>query len=78
MKSLTITTTWGPKYWPNPVQPCIESTVKNWPEHARILFYPDDMQQQLPLDRVEYYDLCKEQPKLQEFIDRHKDNATFP
>ena len=77
MKSLTIATTWGPKYWPNPVQPCIESTVKNWPDHADILLYPDDMTQQLPLDRVKYYDLCKEQPKLKEFIERHKDNPTL-
>ena len=71
MKSLTIATTWGPKYWPNPVQPCIERTVKNCPDHADILLYPDDMTQQLPLDRVKYYDLCKEQPKLKEFIERH-------
>ena len=77
MRSLTIATTWGPKYWPNPVRPCIESTVKNWPDHADILFYPDDMSQQLPLDRVQYLDLCKEQPKLKEFIDRHKDNPTL-
>ena len=77
MKSLTIATTWGPKYWPNPVKPCIESTVQNWPDHAKILFYPDDMTQQLPLDRVEYLDLCKEQPKLLEFINKHKDNPTL-
>ena len=77
MKSLTIATTWGPKYWPNPVQKCIESTVENWPKHANILYYPDDMSQQLPLDRVTYFDLCNEQPKLKAFIDKHKDNPTL-
>ena len=74
MKSLTIATTWGTKYWPNPVKPCIESTIKNWPDHAKILLYPDDMSQKLDLPRTEYIDLCKAQPKLQEFIDRHKNN----
>ena len=77
MKSLTIVTTWGPKYWPNPVQAGIQSTVKNWPGHAKILLYPDDMSQQLTLPRTEYYDLCKEQPKLKEFIDKHKNNPKF-
>jgi hypothetical protein len=77
MKSLTIVTTWGPKYWPNPVQAGIQSTVKNWPGHAKILLYPDDMSQQLALPRTEYYNLCKEQPKLKEFIDRHKNNPKF-
>ena len=74
MESLTIATTWGTKYWPNPVKPCIESTIKNWPDHAKILLYPDDMSQKLDLPRTEYIDLCKAQPKLQEFIDRHKNN----
>ena len=46
MKSLTIVSTWGPKYWPNPVQAGIQSTIKNWPGHAKILYYPDDMSQQ--------------------------------
>ena len=77
MKSLTIVTTWGPKYWPKPVQAGIQSTVKNWPGHAKILLYPDDMSQQLDLPRTEYYDLCKEQPKLKEFIARHKDNPKY-
>ena len=77
MKSLTIVTTWGSKYWPNPVQAGIQSTVKNWPGHAKILLYPDDMSQQLALPRTEYYNLCKEQPKLKEFIDRHKNNPKF-
>jgi hypothetical protein len=77
MKSLTIVTTWGSKYWPNPVQAGIQSTVKNWPSHAKILLYPDDMSQQLALPRTEYYNLCKEQPKLKEFIDRHKNNPKF-
>jgi len=74
MKSLTIVTTWGTKYWPNPVQPGLKSTIKNWPEHAKILAYPDDMSQQLDLPRTQYFDLCKEQPVLQEFIERNKDN----
>jgi len=74
MKSLTIVTTWGPKYWPKPVQAGIQSTVKNWPGHAKILLYPDDMSQQLELPRTEYYDLCKEQLVLKEFIERNKDN----
>ncbi len=74
MKSLTIVTTWGTKYWPNPVQPGLNSTIKNWPEHAKILAYPDDMSQQLDLPRTQYFDLCKEQPVLQEFIERNKDN----
>ena len=77
MKSLTIVTTWGTKYWPKPVQPCIESTIKNWPNHAKILLYPDDMSQQVLSERCEHYDLCKEQPMLQDFIDRHKDNPKF-
>ena len=77
MKSLTIATTWGTKYWPNPVYPCIESTIKNWPDHAKILLYPDDMSQQVSSDRCYHFDLCKEQPKLQEFINRHKDNPKF-
>ena len=74
MKSLTIVTTWGTKYWPKPVQPGIQSTVKNWPSHAKILLYPDDMSQQMKLPRTTYYDLCKEQPVLKEFIDRNKNN----
>ena len=74
MKSLTIVTTWGTKYWPNPVQPCIESTIKHWPDHAKILLYPDDSSQQINSDRCYHFNLCKEQPKLQEFIDRHKNN----
>ena len=75
MKSLTIVTTWGTKYWPTPVQAGLESTVKNWPGHAKILLYPDDMLQQLKLPRTEYYDLCKEQPVLKEFIERNKNNS---
>jgi len=31
----------------------------------------------MPLRNTKYYDLCKEQPKLQEFIDRHKGNPKF-
>ena len=75
MKSLTIVTTWGTKYWPNPVQAGLESTVQNWPGHAKILLYPDDMSQQLKLPRTEYYDLFKEQPVLKEFIQRNKNNS---
>jgi len=74
MKSLTIVTTWGTKYWPKPVQAGIQSTVKNWPDHAKILLYPDDMSQQMQLPRTTYYDLCTEQPALKEFIDRNKNN----
>ena len=74
MKSLTIVTTWGTKYWPNPVQPGLKSTIENWPEHAQVLAYPDDMSQQLDLPRTQYFDLCKEQPVLKEFIERNKDN----
>ena len=74
MKSLTIVTTWGTKYWPNPVQPGLQSTIQNWPGHAKILAYPDDMSQQLDLPRTQYFDLCKEQPVLNEFIERNKDN----
>ncbi len=74
MKSLTIVTTWGTKYWPKPVQAGIQSTVKNWPDHAKILLYPDDMSQQMQLPRTEYYDLSIEQPALKEFIDRNKNN----
>ena len=74
MKSLTIVTTWGTKYWPNPVQPGLKSTIENWPEHAKVLAYPDDMSQQLDLPRTQYFDLCQEQPVLKEFIERNKDN----
>ena len=56
MKSLTIVTTWGTKYWPSPVQAGLESTVKNWPDHAKILLYPDDISQQLDLPRTDYND----------------------
>ena len=73
MKSLTIVTTWGTKYWPLPVQEGLKSTAKNWPLHAKILLYPDDMSQQLDLPRTQYYDLCKEQPVLKEFIERNED-----
>ena len=75
MKSLTIVTTWGTKYWPLPVQEGLKSTAKNWPLHAKILLYPDDMSQQLDLPRTQYYDLCKEQPVLKEFIERNKNNS---
>ncbi len=74
MKSLTIVTTWGTKYWPSPVQAGLQSTIKNWPDHAKILLYPDDMAQQLTLPRTEYYDLCKEHPVLKDFIERNKNN----
>jgi hypothetical protein len=33
------------------------------------------MSQQLKLPRTEYYDLCKEQPVLKEFIERNKNNS---
>ena len=74
MKSLSIVTTYSPRYWPLPIQKSIESTIENWPEHANILAYPDDMSQQLDLPRTQYFDLCKEQPVLKEFIERNKDN----
>ena len=56
------------------MQPGLQSTIQNWPEHAKILAYPDDMSQQLDLPRTQYFDLCKEQPVLKEFIERNKDN----
>ncbi len=74
MKSLTICTTYGTKYWPLPIQKALQTIEKNWPGHAEVLVYPDDMSQQMPLRNFKYLDLCKEQPTLQEFIDRHKDN----
>ena len=74
MKSLTIVTTWGTKYWPLPVQEGLKSIAKNWPSHAKILLYPDNMSQQSNLPRTQYYDLCKEQPVLKEFIERNKNN----
>ena len=77
MKKLTIVTTYGTKYWPLPVQKGLQTIEKHWPEHAEVLVYPDDMSQQMPLRNTNYYDLCKEQPKLQEFIDRHKNNPKF-
>jgi|TARA_R110001583_G_scaffold34721_1_gene116241 hypothetical protein len=77
MKKLTIVTTYGTKYWPLPVQKGLKTIEQFWPEHAEVLVYPDDMSQQMPLRNTKYYDLCKEQPKLQEFIDRHKDNPKF-
>jgi hypothetical protein len=77
MKKLTIVTTYGTKYWPLPVQKGLKTIEQFWPDHAEVLVYPDDMSQQMPLRNTKYYDLCKEQPKLQEFIDRHKDNPKF-
>ena len=56
------------------MQEGLKSTAKNWPLHAKILLYPDDMSQQLDLPRTQYYDLCKEQPVLKEFIERNKNN----
>ena len=35
------------------------------------------MSQQINSDRCYHFDLCKEQPKLQDFIDRHKNNPKF-
>ena len=77
MKKLTIVTTYGTKYWPLPVQKGLKTIEQFWPDHAEVLVYPDDMSQQMPLRNTKYYDLCKEQPKLQEFIDRHKDNPKY-
>lgn len=82
MKSLTIVSTYSPRYFPLPVTKSLETTAKNWPSHAKILVYPDNMSQTLPADkeinqtgdRFEYYNLCKEQPSLQNFIDRHTNN----
>ena len=74
MKSLTIVTTYSPRYWPLPIQKSIESTLENWPDHARILVYPDDQTQCMKDDRLEHYDLCKEQPVLEQFIKRNKNN----
>ena len=82
MKSLTIVSTYSPRYFPLPVTKSLETTAKNWPSHAKILVYPDNMSQTLPAgkeineegDRFEYYNLCKEQPSLQNFIDRHSNN----
>ena len=77
MKSLTIVNTFGTKYWPLPVQEALKTIEKNWPGHAQVIVYPDDMSQQVSSDRCYHFDLCKEQPKLQEFINRHKDNPKF-
>ena len=75
MKSLTIVTTYSPRYWPLPIQKSIESTLENWPGHARILVYPDDQTQCMEDDRLEHYDLCKEQPVLEQFIARNRNNS---
>ena len=74
MKSLTIVTTYSPRYWPLPIQKSIESTLENWPGHAKILVYPDDQTQCMSHNRLEHYDLCKEQPVLDQFITRNKNN----
>ena len=74
MKSLTIVTTYSPRYWPLPIQKSIESTLENWPGHARILVYPDDQTQCMEHERLEHYDLCKEQPVLEQFIARNRFN----
>ena len=52
MKSLSIVTTYSPRYWPLPIQKSIESTLENWPGHARILVYPDDQSQCMENDRL--------------------------
>ena len=74
MKSLTIASTYGTRYWPLPIQKSLETTEANWPSHAKVLVYPDDMSQTVKKDRFEYYDLCKEQPSLKKFIERHTNN----
>ena len=74
MKSLTIVNTFGTKYWPLPVQEALKTIEKNWPGHAQVIVYPDDMSQQLPLRNFKYYNLLEEQPSLKKFIDRHKNN----
>ena len=48
MKSLTIVSTYSPRYFPLPVTKSLETTAKNWPSHAKILVYPDNMSQTLP------------------------------
>ena len=74
MKSITIVNTFGTKYWPLPVQEALKTIEKNWPGHAQVIVYPDDMSQQLPLRNFKYYNLLEEQPSLKKFIDRHKNN----
>ena len=76
MKSLSIVTTYSPRYWPLPIKKSIESTLENWPEHAEILVYPDDATQCMDDKRLQHYDLCEEQPILKDFIDRNKNNST--
>ena len=74
MRKVALVNTYGPKYFPLPVNEALKSTNKYWPEYIQNYVYPDDISQQIELPRTHYYELVKEQPTLQTFIDRHKDN----
>jgi hypothetical protein len=74
MRSFTITTTWGPNHYDVYAKRCIESIFKNWPKEVKKIFYPDDLQQQIHADNTTYLNLKNNQPELQEFIDRNKNN----
>ncbi len=74
MRKVALVNTYGQKYFPLPVNEALKSTNKYWPEYIQNYVYPDDISQQIELPRTHYYELVKEQPTLQTFIDRHKDN----
>ena len=74
MRSFTITTTWGPNHYDVYAKRCIESIFKNWPKEVKKILYPDDLQQQIHADNTTYLNLKNNQPELQEFIDRNKNN----
>ncbi len=71
MRKVALVNTFGKKYWPLPEQKCLKSIEKYWPKYVETYIYPDDITQQLSLERQYYFDLVKEQPVLQKFIDRH-------
>jgi len=74
MSSFSVTTTWGSKHWDYYGRRCVESIIKHWPGEVKKIFYVDDMTQSIQGQNIEYYRLQDTQPKLQEFIDRNKDN----
>lgn len=75
MRTFTITTTWGEKHWDVYAKRCVESIEKNWPKEVKKIFYPDTIEQFISFENASYFDLKQEQPELQEFISRNKDNT---
>lgn len=70
MKSVTVTTTWASKQWEAYAQRCVQSIIDNWPSHYKKLFYPDNENQIIEGDNIDYKNL-KTNKSHQSFITRH-------